>query len=134
MLEIFLMEFLRPVSKGVVISTAVYTILWGAWVANPFWTVFTQASLYSGLEQIAPEWFWGWLAIVTGVLAMYTAVHPRIRMKPYTCVALLGWHWLLVSILYFYGDWHNTGGITSAFIAILCAYIYLNVKQNGGYK
>ncbi len=129
-----LREILRPLSRGVTIVTAFYTILWGLWVINPFWTVFTQAALYSGLEQLGSEWFWGGLAIVTGVLAIYTALKDSIKIKPYTCVALLGWHWLLVSLLYFYGDWHNTGGITSAFIALLCAYIYLNIKQNSGYK
>ena len=37
----------------------IYTILWGLWVANPFWDVFSTAPLYSQLSSIAPEVFWG---------------------------------------------------------------------------
>jgi hypothetical protein len=45
--------------------------------------------------------------------------------------AQLSWgHWLLVAIFYFIGDLHNTGGLTSLFIAGYSAWVALNLKVN----
>ena len=109
-------------------------MLWGFWVFNPWWNVFNSASLYEGLRGFAPEWFWGFFALFSGFLSLITVVDARYPRTAFISAAITGWFWLIICILYFYGDWHNTGGITAGFLSILCAYIYLNVKANGGYK
>jgi hypothetical protein len=39
-------------------------------------------------------------------------------------------HWLAICILYFLGDYTNTGGITAGLLALYCAIIWVNVKVN----
>jgi hypothetical protein len=127
-------DMLKPVSRGVTVLVSLYTSLWGLWLLSPFWTVFTTGTLYSGLQSFAPEWFWGLFALGCGLAALFTALTDHFPVSAFTTAALVGWHWLIVGILYLYGDWHNTGGITGIFLAILCAYIYFSVKANRGYK
>lgn len=125
---------LRPISKGVTVFVALYTTLWGLWVINPWWDVFSTADLYGGLNGFAPEWFWGFIAVFSGVMAFVSTIDARFPKTAFTAAAVTGWFWFAVGILYLYGDYHNTGGITGIFLALLCAYIFLNVKANGGYK
>lgn len=120
---------LLPINPAAVILLGIYTVVWGFWVANPFWTVFTQAELYGVLAQVAPEVFWGCLAICCGLLTTYGAV--KRRYGPLTRGAqAAGWHWLMISIFYFMGDPLNTGGITALIFAIYAAFVYLNIRVN----
>lgn len=120
---------LAPINPASPIIMGIYTLLWGLWVANPFWTVFGQAHLYRIMETVAPEFFWGVLAIVCGVAICYGAVK-----RSYGAIifgsTVGAWHWLMIATFYFLGDIYNTGGITSLFIGVYSAYIYLNVKVN----
>lgn len=40
------------------------------------------------------------------------------------------WHWLMISILYFMGDFASTGGITAALMAVYGAFLWVNIKVN----
>jgi hypothetical protein len=126
-------ELLHPVSKGTTILLSFYTILWGLWVVNPWWEVFSSADLYKGMREVAPEWVWGLFAVVCGMASLVTSVDNRYPRTLFTVSAITGWHWLIVSIMYFYGDWRNTGGITGGFLAFLCGFLYLRVKANRGF-
>jgi hypothetical protein len=118
-----------PLHKIAVLALGVYTLIWGLWVASPLWTVFSQAELYSALSALAPEWAWGLLAVLYGVLIIWGAL--RMSYASLLNGAQIAWgHWLLISIFYFIGDWHNTGGITSLFIAISALWFALNIKIN----
>lgn len=130
----FVEAMLRPISKGVTLFVAAYTVLWGFWVFNPWWSVFSTANLYSGLNEVAPEWFWGLVAIGCGAASIISTIDERYPRTAFTAAAITGWFWLAIGILYLYGDWHNTGGITGVFLSLLCAYIFLNVRANGGYR
>jgi hypothetical protein len=125
---------LKPISKGVTVFLSLYTILWGLWTLNPWWSVFNSAGLYDGLNGVAPEWFWGLLALSVGLMSLVSTIDNRYPKTAFTSAALAGWFWFVIGLLYLYGDWHNTGGITGLFLSVLCAFIFLNVKANGGYK
>lgn len=120
---------LLPINPAAVVLLGIYTVLWGLWVANPFWTVFTQAELYGVLATVAPEVFWGCLAIGCGLVTIYGAVKrrygPLVRGASFS-----GWHWLMISIFYFMGDPLNTGGITALIFAVYAAFVYLNIRVN----
>ena len=125
---------LLPINPTAVILLGIYTAVWGLWIANPFWTVFTQAPLYNALATIPPvvipaEIFWGTIAVVCGSITIYGAWKRQYRpLIVGACIA--GWHWLMISVLYFMGDWQNTGGITALIFAVYAAFIYVNIKVN----
>lgn len=128
---------LLPINPAVVVLLGIYTMLWGFWVANPFWSVFGTAALFSALENmwilqalsIPAEPFWGTIAIFCGAITTYGAYKrsykPLIRGS-----TIIGWHWFMIAILYFMGDWHNTGGITALLMAIYGAFLYVNIRVN----
>ena len=120
---------LKPINTSAVILLGVYTTVWGLWVANPFWTVFSQAPLYSTMASIMPEWAWGSIAILCGLVIVYGVLKPS--YKTLTRGALVGtWHWATIAVLYFIGDALNTGGITSLTFAVYAAFVYLNIRVN----
>ena len=120
---------LRPVNRAVIIILGAYTVLWGVWVANPYWDVFTRAPLYDELNHFGSEPFWGIIAMVCGGITIYGATKPSFRALCAGAVVAF-FHWLMISVFYFVGDWQNTGGITSLTFSILAAYIFLNIKVN----
>ena len=129
MAAFILKSILRPPSAVAIVMLGVYMTLWGIWVANPFWTVFTSSTIYHTMAAFAPEWFYGTGAIICGVLITYGAVLDSYFAK--TAGSLLGaLHWVSLSTLYFIGDWHNTGAITTLFVAATSAYLYLSTVIN----
>lgn len=120
---------LLPINPAAVVILGIYTMLWGFWVANPFWTVFTQAELYGVLATVAPEIFWGCLAMTCGAITIYGAVKRRYRPLVRGAAAA-GWHWLMIAIFYFMGDPFNTGGITALVFSVYAAFVYLNIRVN----
>lgn len=123
-------QLLKPINKSAIILLGIYTVVWGVWVVSPFWDVFTTAPLYSAMLGVIPaEWFWGITAIICGLVTVRGAVTRSYRAL-LAGAGVVGWHWFIISILYFIGDWHNTGGITALFLALYAAFIYLNLKVN----
>jgi hypothetical protein len=125
-----IVAMLRPLNVCAVVVTGIYTILWGAWVANPFWSVFGSAELYSIMHALWPEPVWGLIAICCGLLMIYGMIHPSEKTLR-RGAAIGGWHWLMIAGFYFGGDWMNTGGITALTVGVYCILIYLNIKIQG---
>jgi hypothetical protein len=118
-----------PINTSAVVILGSYTTLWGFWMANPFWTVFTRAPLYRWMDAIMPEWAWGTLALAVGLAMVYGVIRHSYRSL--ITGALVGYfHWLLISIMYFAGDWRNTGGITALVISVYCGFVFSNIKRN----
>lgn len=120
---------LLPINPAAVILLGIYTVVWGVWVANPFWSVFSQAELYGVLATVAPEVFWGCLAILCGTVTVYGAVKRSYRAL-INGSSVAGWHWFMITVFYFMGDPLNTGGITALIFAVYAIFIYLNLKVN----
>jgi len=117
----------RPINKVAAVVLSVYTFLWGFWIANPFWDVFGNAHVYDWLSSVAPEEYWGSMAMAVGAIMTYGVI--RGSRKSLTIGAFVGFiHWLIIAMGYFAGDWRNTGGITSSAMALYCAAIYLNIR------
>jgi hypothetical protein len=127
--EKFADALLKPVNKAAIVLLGFYTVLWGLWVANPFWDAFASAAIFSKLGLLAPEVFWGCLAIFCGLVTIRGAWRRSYRALVIGA-GTAGWHWFMISIFYFLGDWTNTGGITSLTFAIYAAFIYLNIRVN----
>ena len=123
-------SLLKPINPSVIIVLGIYTILWGLWVVNPLWTVFTQAALYSAL--IGGEYVWGSIVLAAGLLITRGATKPSyINLIVGSAAGFITW--LTVGIFYLLGDWANTGGITALAFAAYCLIVYLNIKVNKTY-
>lgn len=119
----------RPINKAAISIMASFTLLWGCWVANPWWTVFTTAPLFNAMSLLAPEWVWGVTAIVVGIAMLAGVI--RMSYRSLMMGASAGFYfWICASIAFFLGDWQNTGGITLLMIALYCGYIALNLRVN----
>lgn len=120
---------LAPINPAAVIFLGIYTVLWGLWVANPWWSVFKTAKMFGLMAHLAPEVFWGCLAITCGCITIYGAY--KRKYKPLVRGAQVSaWHWGMISFFYFLGDFTNTGGITSLIFAVYAAFIILNLRVN----
>jgi hypothetical protein len=120
---------LRPINVASVLMLGLYTLLWGFWVANPWWSVFNSAALFGFMQALAPEAFWGCVALFCGAVITYGAVKRRYR--PLTIGAGTSFaHWLMIAIFYALGDPLNTGAITSLVFALYSAFLYLNLRVN----
>lgn len=133
MMETFIDGFkhamFRPINKAAISIMGVFTLIWGFWVANPFWDVFTTAPLFHVMAAIAPEWVWGVAAIIVGAVMIWGVI--RMSYRSLKTGALSGFYfWVLSSVAFFMGDWQNTGGITLAMIALYCGYIAVNLSIN----
>lgn len=122
-------SILRPINTSVIVLLGIYTVVWGIWLANPFWSAFQSAKLFSALGLVAPEVFWGTLAIVCGCITIFGVFRGSYRALT-TGAATAGFHWMMIAVFYFIGDWMNTGGITSLTFAIYAGFIYLNLRVN----
>lgn len=122
-------SLLKPINPSIVIVLGIYTIVWGLWILNPLFTVFTQAPLYSAMQAIAPEYVWGSIAVAAGLLVTRGATKPsydNLRLGSFTGFL----HWFVIGILYFMGDAASTGGITALTFAIYSAIVWVNIKVN----
>lgn len=125
---------LLPINPAAIIILGIYTTLWGAWLAAPWWHVFSTAPMFSMLKVAAPniippEYFWGSIAIICGSIIIYGALKRSYRAL-ITGASVAGWHWLMIAVFYFWGDWHNTGGITSLVFCVYACFVYLNIRVN----
>lgn len=127
--ERFVQALLLPINPALIVLLGIYTVVWGFWIANPFWTVFTQAPLYSAMAGFAPEWAWGGVALITGTVVTMGAVKRSYRALT-RGAAVAFFHWFLIALMYFAGDPLSTGGITSLVIALYAAVVYLNIRVN----
>ena len=120
---------LKPLNPSIIIILGLYTLVWGFWLISPFWSVFDRASLYKSMSEMGPEWGWGLVAILSGLVIIRGATKPSYSNLIAGSSVSFG-HWFIISIFYFMGDWQNTGGITSAAFSAYSAIIYLNIKVN----
>lgn len=119
---------LKPVNPTAIILLGVFTLVWGFWVGNPFWEVFSQAHMYS-LLSFAPEWAWGLFAGISGIVICHGAFTRAIGSL-ILGAKVGGFFWLVVSLLFIAGNWMDPGGITALLLAVYSFFIYLNLKVN----
>lgn len=120
---------MRPVNTTLILVLGVYTVTWGLWLISPWWTVLTQAALYSQMAHLAAEWVWGLFAVGTGILTVRGALKPsydNLHLGAFVSAMF----WLVISLMYFIGDWTNTGGITALTFFTYSAVVWVNVKAN----
>lgn len=119
---------LKPINTAAVILLGAMTFVWGLWIWFPMWSVFASAQLYSWMA-ILPEWVWGLQAMIIGAVMIYGVL--KRSFSGLLRGARLGfYHWLVIGIMYFGGDWQNTGWIVSIMLAAYCSFIWINLEVN----
>jgi hypothetical protein len=119
----------RPINTAAISILGAFSLLWGIWVSNPWWTVFDNAHIFDFMTVLMPEWVWGALAILVGCTMLFGVVRNSYQSLRWG--ALTGFYfWLFGAITFFLGDWQNTGGITLLMVALYCGYIALNLQIN----
>lgn len=119
----------QPINTAAIVLMGIFSILWGLWVANPFWTSFDEAKKYSWLKDVMPEWAWGAVAIVVGGVITFGVI--KNSFQSLSTGALTGaMYWGVVSTGYYIGDWRDTAGLTKTMICFYCAFIFLNIRMN----
>lgn len=120
---------LRPINPYSTLILGVFTAFWGLWVITPGWSVFGSALLYSKMMEFAPEWAWGVWSLTSGLL-LIICVFRGYYSNLSRALMFISWHWATVAGFMWWGDWHNTGGITYTTVAIYSIYCYFNIKMN----
>lgn len=119
----------RPINPYAQIIPGIFTAIWGIWLLIPDFSVFKSAPLFVKMAEFAPEWAWGAWAFLCGIFMIAGVLKGLYKFLAKT-LAFSIWHWGTVSIMMWWGDWQNTGGITYTFVTILCAYSFLNIRIN----
>lgn len=124
---------LEPINIHATSILGALTFVWGLWILVPFWDVFDNATIYSRMDDFAPEWAWGSWATLCGLMMLFCLIREHFRGLRFA-YGFAVWHWWTVSNLIWWSDWQNTGGVTYTFIAIYTTFIYLNIKVNDKVK
>lgn len=117
----------QPINTSAVILMALYTLLWGLFVALPVESF--DSMRFTFLLSVMPELYWGLIAFVVGYVMLIGVL--KHSFKSLSQGAFIGFiHWFLIGIGYFVGDWTSTGWITAFTVAAYCGFIYLNLRMN----
>lgn len=119
----------KPINTAAIVIMGVYTILWGIWVGNPFWSTFDEGKQFDWLAKVMPEWGWGGVATAVGIVMVYGVL--RNSFHSLSTGSMIGSiYWGLIATGYYIGDWRDTAGLTKTMICLYCAFIFLNIRMN----
>lgn len=122
----------RPINKSASVILGITSLVWGFWVANPFWRVFDSAQVYYVLNALAPEWMWGLIPMLIGI-GMIVGI-AKSRFTTLLASVRIGFYfWFFTSLCFFIGDWQNTAGIIYSMVTLYCGYVALNLSINREY-
>ena len=120
---------LRPINPYLSVLLGLFTLSWGAWVVNPFIKTFDEVETYRKAVEFAPEWAWGTWSIIAGASIIIAIWKNNVSLLS-GALAFATWHWFTVGGMTWWGDWHNTAGLTYTFVALYSTSAYLNIRTN----
>lgn len=122
-------NLMKPINTTVTVLLGVLTFLWGLWVMSPWWSVFGSSTLYARMSEFAPEFAWGAWATVAGFIQLTAALRGNMKFLTQS-LEFIAWHWFIVALTMWFGNWQNTGGLTYSVVCLYSVFCYLNVKLN----
>ncbi len=106
-----------------------FMIVWGAWIASPFWSALGSAEIFSVVLLHAPEWSVGLIALSIGAsIIRYLVIGCFKRLQFVAGITM--YFWALFSICCLVGDWQNPGWITYLVLALYSTFVYENIRIN----
>jgi hypothetical protein len=78
----------------------IISLVWGLWVLSPWWNAFDGQVAFAVMQQIAPEWVWGCVMTIVGVLKVATILSEQPKAKQYVfLVSLFVWSCVAISFV-----------------------------------
>jgi len=100
---------------------ALYILVWGLWVSNPWLNTFQASPTFTEMGHLAPEWVWGLVISAVGLFQMIIIFTKKYGFRVFA--ALLSMFVLFaMSLLVFYSNPASTAWVTYLVIAI-CAWL-----------
>lgn len=112
-----------------------WSILWGIWVVNPWWSQFRTISAMAMLVEIGDaflgegqaRYIWGFLPIIVPILLIYTSiwwVPPRKNVKKVLLLVMV-FFWGFVMASFLNSNWRHTGAISQLVIVLVYLWIFV---------
>ena len=93
--------------KELQLISSLTLILWGLWVANPWFNCFTAAKVFSFMREIATEGIWGWGIFFIGVIQLFFLYTKRCESHMIMAfVSMLSF--IVLALFYAIGNWKST--------------------------
>lgn len=131
-LEELRQTLLKPINPAIIVVLGLYTVVWGLWIALPWFSVFGHSAVYSVMSAYGSEYLWGGIAVASGLIIIRGSLKPIFwNIEIGSLVAFF--FWLTISIFFFAGNWQSTAWLSSAAFALYSGIIWLNIKVNRKY-
>lgn len=109
-------------------------LLWGLYLSNPVYDVFTTSPTFNNIAQIAPAQVWGIVLLLLATLVMYGYYSNRNAFKSAGMLAI-GIYWLIVAAAFITANPFSTSSIIYPWLAYCniawAAQIQAEVKTGG---
>jgi hypothetical protein len=108
---------------------ALFLLLWGFWVWNPWWEAFPSSTIYDMMARLAPEWMWGFVYMLVGavqLILLFTTNPKKMKFRQWTSFTSI----LIITSLTMFtmtGNWRSTAGITYIVIAVCEWFAYTEI-------
>jgi len=99
---------------------ALFQVLWGLWILNPFENTFKITSAYNLMGTLAPEWVWGLILFVIGLFQLVVIFKGNLHLRAVSSILCL-FIFITMSILIIFG---NPASVTipTYFMFALCEW------------
>jgi len=95
-----------------------YLLVWGFWIASPWWTIYDSTPTFRMLSTIAPAWVVGGLPILSALL-LSIAYRLRLWRLRWAVLFFLVGFFQFVAVLYFLSNPVSPAWITNTLVAII---------------
>lgn len=113
-------------TRGFTTILGLTLLTWGLWVMNPYVDTF-ESPFYSVMKEAAVEPVWATLFIIAGASLLVGVIFQNVSSVARG--SFMGFFlWLALSIMYFLGDYTVSVWITNFWIAMMHAWLYLQVQ------
>jgi hypothetical protein len=111
-------------SKKLEFISALQIFLWGLWLLLPF-DSFASSKIFMNLEKIAPEWAWGFAAVVIGASWVFCR-----NLKIRSLFALLTiMFWSVITLTYMQSNFMSTATVVYPTLILIASMAFNEINK-----
>lgn len=99
--------------KSIEFTSSLALILWGLWVASPWWDVFSRLPIHSFMASVASEGMWGGAMLIVGLAQCIVLFRGSVRVRRYMTVICM-FVWITLAVAFLLGNPNTVGGVVYA--------------------